>query len=380
MPRARHDSKHPTGIFPTPDGKIRAFVRVHPGRGGLHSKVFPAGTGITHIKRWRENERARVTFAAYLPTTANTLAEDVRDYLAQVQTMPTLRHRRDDLARWVSVFGPTRERKSITAGEIRAQLERWRAAGYAANTCNHRRTALMHLWSVLDGKTAPNPARDVPRYADESRDAPPRALSQAAAALILDEMGDTQTRARLELYRWTGWDPATIARLEPTDIRWNDAVRVRPRRKGRGAAGVWLPLLPQAWDALRDFRRLGCWGEYSTSSARISFRVAAKNARRQIAMAYARRTVDRAAARLLRAELLDVTPKQLRHTFGTLVAGISRDERAVQTLLQHSDVRQTHRYTAATADPRAAAALEAVRRKVTGELHPERESENQAGK
>lgn len=106
-------NKHPPGIFPTPDGKIRAFVRIHPGKGGLHSKTFPAGTGLAHIKRWRQNERARVRFAAYLPSGANTLAEDVRDYLSQIQTMPTLRHRRDDLALWIAAFGPTRERKSM---------------------------------------------------------------------------------------------------------------------------------------------------------------------------------------------------------------------------------------------------------------------------
>lgn len=368
-------SKHPPGIFPTADGKLRAFVRIHPGKGGLHSKTFPAGTGLAHIKRWRQNERARVRFAAYLPSGANTLAEDVRDYLSQIQTMPTLRHRRDDLALWIAAFGPTRERKSITAGEIRATLETWRASGYAASTCNHRRTALMHLWSVLDGKTAPNPARDVPRYYEDSKDAPPRDLSQAAASLILDEMGDTQTRARLELYRWTGWDPATIGRLAPLDIRWDDAVRVKARRKGRGAAGAWLPILPQAWDALRAFRRLGCWGPFSTSSARISFRVAARNARRAIALAYARRTVDRPAARALRAELIDVTPKQLRHTFGTLVADSTSDERAAQELLQHADIRQTRRYTQRTASPRAAAALEAVRAKLAGKVTIELQSE-----
>ena len=68
--------------------------------------------------------------------------------------------------------------------------------------------------------------------------------------------------------------------------------------------------------------------------------------------------MERAAAHRLRTEFLDVTPYQLRHTFGTLVAGISADDRAVQTLMQHSDIRQTHRYTQATADPRAAAALQ----------------------
>jgi integrase len=375
MPRTRPPSPDlPTGIFKTDRG-FRAFVRV---RGTLRSECFAPGTSLTHMKRWREDQRSRDRFAAFLPAERATLAEDVKIYLPQVQTMPSFRQRVDDLNLWIAVFGPTRERKSITAGEIRTQLEKWRAAGYAANTCNHRRTALMHLWSVLDGKSAANPARDVPRYHDDSLDAPPRALSEAACELILACMPDCQTKARLVLFAWTGWPPAQMARLEPGDIRWNDAVRVRPRRKGKGAQGAWLPLLPQAWTALEAFRRLGCWGEFSTDSARKSFRLAARKARRLIAGAYARHEVDRAAARRLRLELLDVTPYQLRHSFGTLVAGTTGDERAVQTLLQHADVRTTHRYTEATADPRAAAALAKVAAKVTHRLQSEGDAQNQA--
>lgn len=343
----------PTGISRTAHG-WRAFVRVH---GKLHSKSFPAATAIVLMKRWREEQRVRVRLGAELPEAGATLAEDIRRYLGQVQTMPTLRYREDDLRRWVEAFGPHRIRKSITAGEIRAQLEAWRAV-YAASTCNHRRTALMHLWSVLDGKSAPNPARDVPRYHEAQ--GPPRALSAAACDLLIGAMPPSQTRARLLLLAWTGWPPAQMAKLTPEDIRWNEAVYVRPRRKGRGAAGVWLPLLPQAWDALREYKRLGCWGAFSTSSARTAFRRAARKARRTVATAYARRTLPRVTARRLRSELLDVTPYQLRHSFLTLVASITKDDRAVKVLAQHADIRTTHRYTEATADPRAAAALAMV--------------------
>jgi hypothetical protein len=180
---------NPTGIVKTARG-WRAFVRVH---GKLLSKCFAPATSLTVMRRWREDQRVAVRHGLDLQTAAS-LRDDVRAYLTQVQTMPTLRHRRDDLALWLKVFGPERPRKSITAGEIRAQLENWRAAGYAANTCNHRRTALMHLWSVLDGKTAPNPARDVPRYPDDSQAAPPRALSATAIALLLYFMTESLTR------------------------------------------------------------------------------------------------------------------------------------------------------------------------------------------
>ncbi len=266
--------------------------------------------------------------------------------------MPTLRDRQDDLQRWVQVFGPGRIRASITAGEIRAQLEQWRAEGYAPSTCNHRRTALMHLWSVLDGKSAPNPARDVPRYGEEI--GPPRALSPLALKLLLRAMPYSQTKARASLMRWTGWPQKQIMRLEPQDIAWNRAVFVRARRKGKGVAGTWLPLLPHAWRVLRSFKRLGAWGAFSTSSLRQSLRRAATNVRETVMLPLA-----------VRAELADVTPYQLRHSFLTLVAGITQDDRAVKTLAQHSDIRQTHRYTEATVDPRVAAAVQ----KVTQALH-----------
>lgn len=359
----------PTGIVRTPRG-FRAFVRVAPGPGGLKSKCFKPGTSLLTMRRWREEQRVRKHLGADLPETGHTLREDVAAYLRQVQTMPTIRHRRDDLALWLKVLGPDRPRHAITSGDIRAQLEQWRADGYAASTVNHRRTALMHLWSVLDGKSAPNPARDVPRYHEDSQDAPPRALSQTAADLIMACMGPSLTRARLELYRWTGWDQATMAQLTPADIRWDDAVNVPTRKKGRGVVRQWLPLLPQGWAALREYKRLGAWGAFSTASARTRFRRAARKARRQVATAYAKRTMDRAAARRLRAELLDVTPKQLRHTFGTLVAAVTQDDRAVQALLQHADLRQTHRYTGATVDPRVAAALAKVQQIIGADAKP----------
>lgn len=351
-----------TGIVETTHG-WRVFVRVS---GKLYSKTFKADTALIVMRRWRETQRVRVRLGADVIPGGSSFSEDVRRYLDQIQTMPTYAMRAADLALWVAVFGTDRIRSTITSGEIRAQLETWRAAGYAPSTVNHRRTALMHLWSVLDGKTAQNPARDVPRYREEQ--GPPRALSAAAVARLLAAMEGSQTRARLELLAWTGWPPATMARLTPDDIRWDDAVYVRARRKGRGAAGVWLPLLPQAWQALREFKRLGCWGKFSTSSARMSFRRAARSARRRLATEYAGRTIDRAEARRLRAELLDVTPYQLRHSFLTLIAAATQDDRAVMVLAQHADIRQTHRYTTATADPRAAAALAIVERKVTGQL------------
>jgi integrase len=363
MPTGTKSKRKRAGIRKTPAGNWQAFIRV---RGKWHSKVFPADTALTKMREWREAQRLGVA-APEAPAAGSTLADDVAAYLLQVADMPTLKWREADLILWLEALGPNRDRRTITTGEIRAQLVSWRLHGprqrwdkrrngfvsepgpLAANTVNHRRTALMHLWTTLDGRSAPNPVRDVERFRDDSQDAPPRSLTPAAVAAILEHMAESQTRARLEVMRWTGIPPAQLARLQPADLRWDDAVYVRPRRKGKGAAGAWLPVLPAGWEALRTFKRLGAWGAFSTSSARRSFRLAAAKAAK-----------DPDLDPAIRTELADVTPYQLRHSFGTLIAGITRDDRAVQTLLQHADIRQTHRYTKATADPRAADAIASV--------------------
>lgn len=352
--KPKRGQRNPVGIRRIATG-WQAYVRV---RGRFVSRVFPSTTALTIMRRWREEQKVRARLGAALPPAGATLGEDVRAYLLQVQTMPTLRHRRDDLKLWLKAFGADRPRKSITAGEIREQLETWRAEGYAASTCNHRRTALMHLWSVLDGRSAPNPARDVPRYQDDP--GPPRGLSLAAVAALLDAMPASLTKTRLELMRWTGWPHTQIGKLTPTDIVWDRAVFVTARRKGKGIAGSWLPLLPPAWSALRAFKAAGAWGTFSTSSARKSLRVAARRARRVIALRVAIKEISRAEGRALRAELLNVTPYQLRHSFLTLVAGLTTDDRAVMALGQHADIRTSHRYTAAAVDPRVAVAMQKV--------------------
>lgn len=361
-------------ITKTANGGWRAFRRVN---GRLHSKRFKPGTTLERVKFWCEEIRVDVRRGVSAARPGHTFADDVDAYLDQIRTMPTFTWRKTDIHRWLHVLGSDIARSQITTGQVRAHLEMWKASGYSASTVNHRRTALMHFFTVMDGKSARNPARDTPRY--ETHIGPPRDLTLPALDAILDHMPTSQTRARLVLFRWTGWPPAQMAKMQSADIRWDEAVFVRARRKGKGVAGTWLPLLPQAWDALREFKRLGCWGTtakdgtvtyWSTSSARKSFRLAARKARRAIAAARARGDVDRVAARALWVELRDVTPYQIRHTFGTLVARTTQDDRAAQTLMQHADIRTTHRYTGGTVDQRTLLALQKVAKSlqaVTGE-------------
>jgi integrase len=303
---------------------------------------------LTEMKRWCETTRVQALSGQRVSRSDNVLAGDVAHYLEQVRSMPTYKWRKADLDRWIDALGPEMDRREITPTTIRAQLERWRADGYAANTVNHRRTALMHLFTILDGRSAPNPAKDVQRYRPEDRG--PRFMSPNVLQTILDHMKPSQTKARLSLMRWTGWPQMTLARLTPTDIRWDEAVYVRRRRKGHGVTAEWLPLIPQAWEALREFKRMGCWGSFSRDSMNASWKRAVANT---IADPRVRQETKDAI-------VSDSVPYDLRHSWATLLAMVTRDDTAVGKALQHSDARQTAHYMKAAGDLRLAAGLSKV--------------------
>ena len=63
-----------------------------------------------------------------------------------------------------------------------------KAEPLSASSVNHRLRAIANLWTVLDGRHAPNPARDVPELLEP--DHPPRALSYPVLEAILAEWSD----------------------------------------------------------------------------------------------------------------------------------------------------------------------------------------------
>jgi integrase len=338
------------GIRETGRG-YQVFVRV---KGRFYSKRFPKSATLTEMKTWRENTRVQIRTGQSVSRPDSTLAEDVRLYLELVRSMPSFRDRKDDLDRWVRVLGRDRDRKALTALDIGAQLEQWRQDGYAPNTVNHRRTALMSLFTRLDGKSARNPARDVPRYQPDDRS--PRGMPPLVVLTILEHMPSSQTKARLGVMTWTGWPQMTLERLEPGDIRWHARVYVKRRRKGRGVVGEWLPLLPDAWTALRQFKRLGCWGTFSRDSMRQCWQ-----------RAVTRTLKDTRVSKEVKASIVtNPTPYDLRHSFGTLVALVTRDNTVVQKLLRHSDPRQTALYMAAAEDVRVSQGLWKVAKQLPG--------------
>src|SRR5690606_40877729 len=129
-----------------------------------------------------------------------------------------------------------------------------RVAGKAPSTINHFRTALLHFFTVMNGKSGANPVKDVPPYAEHS-DGIIRAHDYGTIYRLLALMRPSKTRTRLRLMAWTGWPHTQVMNLRPEDIDFAHArVRVSRRRKGKGAAARWLPsALPQTRAALERF-------------------------------------------------------------------------------------------------------------------------------
>lgn len=333
--------KLPKGI--TRDGAgYRAFVRVHAGPGGLRSKRFGLEATVTEMRAWREAERVAYRQQRGLagPVSNGTLDADIVKYLQLVATMPSIKDRRRDLAAWSDVLG-TKARAKITRDDVRLALQTWRLGDperhvkpLSASTCNHRRTALMHLFRILDGRGAPNPVRDVAPFREP--DPEPRAVPLAVVAAILDGMRPSKTRARLKVLAWTGLrGRSELEHVRPEHV--NLAERrcwVRTGKKGKPRELVLNAKGVAAW---REFIKMQAWGPYHKDSLRHAWEraLAEENARRLETAKKARRPPDL---------LPKIRVYDLRHSIATALITAGADLADVQAHLGHTSPRMTRRY------------------------------------
>lgn len=334
----------PIGIRKVPDG-FQAYVwvidKTKPKGGYQAAKRFPPDTAISEMKSWRM--KRKLNLPDVIPLT--TFADDAADYLARekVKRMPTHQERVRHILEWVKVFG-NHDRSKIEPHEIQSILDR--LTGFlAAGSVNKRRTALMDLWTTLDGRHKANPVKATHDYEEPHPE--PRAPALAVVLTLLRLM-PTKTdyakkcKARCAVIAWTGWPHAILKQLEPTDIDWKAKTAfVHRRRKGKGARARVLPLLPEAVKALKQFDRVDAYGPFSNSSL------------------HKRVTWVCQKKKLPRIRVYD-----LRHFFGSLIATLTRDERAVQELMLLSTQEQARRYTEAATDPRVQAAVGEVAREL----------------
>jgi integrase len=317
---------------------------------------------------------------------AGTFAADAeQQYFPAVAAMPTYRDRVNEIKSWYPAFGD-RPRSSITALEIRQQMERWlippdrcvscrgkidplapdappdapapRCArcgdvggpGYAAQTVRNRRTALLHLWNTLDGKSERNPVRDAPP--PRKTDPEPRGRSYVDMIAIINAMPDrgraakdekrsavSLTKIRCRVLLWTGLPAAQLRRMDWRRDLYLDAgyAIVQGRKKGGGTKARRLELNPNAIAALKQLIKAGGLGSaadktlqrsnFSTSSMWKSF--------------------QRAAAKL---DLHDLRPYDFRHSFLTAVYVATGDINATATAGDHSTLDLTRRYVLAARD------------------------------
>jgi integrase len=251
-----------------------------------------------------------------------------------VAAMPTIAQRTIHLQMWRTELGGHVQRREITAADIRAVLQRWRADGLEPATCNKRRTALMHLWSMLDGKGAANPVRDVRKM--RAADPLPRGRDPHLIDAKLKARTPSRTRACCRVMLWTGMRPDELAKAQPDDIDLtNGAAIIRTAKGGRTRV---VPLTSQAIEAWREFEDAECWGN-----------------------------VPQAAPmnRLLKiwTGMPELRVYDLRHSYGTALAMRETRLDVIGSLMGHSTLELTKRYTLAAVTPDAASATIRLARK-----------------
>lgn len=329
---------------------------------------FPLSMPERKVIKWRDDELKRrkdLKEAGREAEAAGDFAADANRYLKAVQAMPEYDQREYDIHLWCARF-KGRRRDSIQPLDIRTARDEWLTVGprlvqrrvngercwvpvpkpLSASTVCKRLRALENLFTVLDGKRAYNPVREVPEPTEP--DAEPRGLSYAVVDRILEQMAPSQTRARLRVMAYTGLAQVEIAGIKPRDLDLaGGTVLVRRRRKGRGgkmAPPALHPLTAEGVAAFREFKRWGCWGDFSRSSMWAAFQRAARA-----------------------AGYTGLRPYDFRHSYGTAVFRSTGDLAATQGMLRQRSGVTTLRYVAAAIAPRARLAAEAFARQVAAD-------------
>ncbi len=304
-------------------------------------QAFALVTPFPVMQAWREDTRAALRVQRKSRATYGSFEGDVKRYLQAIQHQQKAGARAHELQMWIAEFG-RRARSDIRTMEIQEAFDRWTLKSrsdvdprpLAPATLNKRLRALSNVWTTLDGNRAPNPVRDVHEL--EEPEPQERALSYEVIEAIIRCMPDTgrgdkgkdrptasKTKARVRVLAYSGLPPKQVAALARQDLDLDrGVVRVPRRKKGRGVAGDLLPLLPAGIDAFREFDSLNCWGPFSMSSLRKSFKSAAARA----------------------GFPSELRPYDLRHSFGTLFYDLSENKQLTARMLRHGDARTTERY------------------------------------
>ena len=324
---------------------VWASVGSGPRRVRAKEERFPPATPLdTMVAAWHR-QKAALTTMKQTPAARGSLAADVERYftMASLSTQ-RVQERRQQLAWWVARFGH-RVRATLTATDLRFTIRTLK--GVSASTRNKYRTALSNVFTVLDGKNAPNPFRDVPPE-DESEvknHAQPYAFIDAVLAQIREGRKGfpSRTKAFLSCEAYVPITRRQLTQLKPGHVHWHEReVEVPGRHKGQGTRGQRKRISAQGMAALRLFEAADCWGRVpSNSSIGRIFKAAVANAVDEIRANGNPDGIDLVSAATM-------TPYHLRHSIATLVVQATKgDLLKAQILLDHAEHRTTLRYAPA---------------------------------
>lgn len=337
------------GIYRTKHG-FRAFVQVRnhhgPKRWRLKTHRFSKHATVTEMKQWQEDQRVSARKTAPPTPDRGTFAEDIERYLKLVAAMPTYEGRKRDLHTWREVFGDFK-RSQITTEMIRGRLQLWRTQGpvirfnprtkaytavpkpLSASACNHRRTALLHLWTVLDGRTATNPVKDAPVFAEPP--AAPRAKDIDFLEAAIARMQNAKDRARASVLLWTGVrGNSELGKAKPENVSFSDDEESGECQVPTGKGGKryrFIPLNVKGVAAWKAFSAASAWGSYDKNLLRKSFQRAC-----------------RAEAKARNITIEPTRVYDLRHSLATAYLKAGADVADVQDILGHTTPRMTRRY------------------------------------
>ena len=305
---------------------------------------FPPGTPLeTMIAAWHRQKAALAT-VTQTRAVRGTLAADVpRYFTAATLSKQRVQERTQQLDWWVDRFGH-RVRATLTADELRFAL---RTLKKSPSTRNKYRTALSNVFTVLDGKNAPNPFRDI-KPEDEAaavNHAQPYEFIDAVLAQIRNTSHrkgapPSRTKAFLSCEAYVPITRRQLTQLQPRHVHWAECeVEVPGRHKGQGTRGQRKRISARGMAALRLFDAAGCWGRVpSNSSIYRIFTTAVADAVAEIQANGNPHGIDLVSAATM-------TPYHLRHSLGTAVVQATKgDLLKAQLMLDHADPRTTLRY------------------------------------
>jgi integrase len=340
MPRGKRRKVAPN-IYADNLGLAAVFTM----KGQREEKRFPPGTPIQIIQRYIDTRSDVLKELAGATPERGSLSATIADY---TKTLAKTRKRdREQLLKpWADALGHVAF-FALTRRQLQDTADTWIASGTSTSRVNKRISAIRQMWqATAPDHPLPHPIEKLTRYPE-----PPPTTRGAPLDLInraLETFPPCQSTARLKVMAWTGQPPSRIAQIKKEHVRWKaqpPELYVSPRRKGTGSADAWLPLLPQAVDALREFFAHKATGPFQMSPLGRFWR------RHLKALKW---PVDD------KRQLLALRVYDLRHSFLTEYGKLTQDIYAVAEYAGHSNLQTTRRYMRGAASSRMTQGIDAL--------------------